>query len=164
MANRSRRRKGTLIVLVVALASATAGSGGSAAAMGNKATSHSLATVIVEKLPGYGQVLATSSGRALFMLTSDPPSGSRCSGSCTQEWQPFFESGAPTAGPGVNQSLLSTFARSDGRKQVAYAKHALYTHAGSDVAAATGSLGEGGIWYLISPSGKPILQTTSGAY
>jgi predicted lipoprotein with Yx(FWY)xxD motif len=152
------------VALLVVVASAMLGYPGTGSARSSGAARALSETVIAEQLPGYGTVLATSSGKALFMLTADPPGESKCSGSCTNEWHPLIESGTPTAGPGVKASLLSTFRRDDGQRQVAYDKHALYTHAGSDPAAAAGALGEGGIWYLVSPAGTGIGQTTSGGY
>lgn len=124
----------------------------------------SSATVIAKKVAGYGSVLATSSGQAVYLLTADPSSGSKCTGSCASQWPPLTDTGSPTAGPGVNSSMLSTFKRSDGKQQVLYDKHALYTHTGTGAASGAGIAADGGVWYLVSPSGKPVKSTTSGGY
>jgi predicted lipoprotein with Yx(FWY)xxD motif len=155
------------MVLLVAGASLLAGCGGSGSAKGGGATQASaptVTTVTTEHLAGYGTVLATSSGEALYVLTADPPDGSKCVGSCTSKWHPLIANGAPTAGPGVKQSLLSTFTRSDGSEQLIYNDHALYTYTGPGQAGGAGITADGGIWYLVSPAGKAIEQTTSGGY
>jgi predicted lipoprotein with Yx(FWY)xxD motif len=121
-------------------------------------------TVIARNLPGYGTVLSIPSGQALYVLTSDPAGGTRCYGACTKSWRPLIASRAPVAGAGAKTSLLSTFRRKDGRKQVMYDHHALYTYVGADQAAGAGSATDGGIWVLESPAGKAIKQTAGGGY
>jgi predicted lipoprotein with Yx(FWY)xxD motif len=112
---------------------------------------------------GYGKALATS-GHPLYLLSSDPPGGSRCTGGCTSTWPPLTSKGPPTAGPGADSSLLSTFKRADGSTQVLYDKHALYTHRGRGLVSGAGVRSEGGTWYLVAPSGKPMKATKSGGY
>ena len=56
--------------------------------------------------------------------------------------------------------MLSTFKRTDGTTQVTYNGHALYTRPGLSATAAAGTAANGGIWYLVSPSGKPITKTS----
>ena len=109
-------------------------------------------------------MLAIPSGQALYVLTSDPAGATRCYGACTKTWRPLIATRSPVAGPGAKSSLLSTFRRTDGRKQVMYDHHALYTYVGSDQAAGAGSSTDGGIWVLESPAGKAIKQTAGGGY
>src|SRR5580692_4431036 len=88
----------------------------------------SSATLDARLVKGYGKVLVTSSGRALYMLSVDPPGGSNCIGSCAIVWPALTARGKTIkAGPGVNPALVSSFKRSDGVSQVLYNKHALYT-------------------------------------
>ena len=68
------------------------------------------------------------------------------------------------AGPGVKASLLSTFKRTDGQEQVMYNHHALYTHKGQGAASGAGMASDGGIWYLVSPSGSAVKSTSAGGY
>ena len=118
----------------------------------------------VSKLPGYDSVLTTSSGQAVYLLTADPAGGSRCSASCAAEWPPLLEKGALRAGPGISGTLLSAFKRSDGKEQVMYNHHALYMHKGAGAASGAGLAADGGIWYLVSPSGSAVKSTSSGGY
>jgi predicted lipoprotein with Yx(FWY)xxD motif len=124
----------------------------------------SAATVSTTKVPGYGTVLATSNGSPLYLLTADPSGGSSCTGACATQWPPLTATGKPAAGPGTNQSLLSSFTRTDGSVQVLYAGHALYTHPGTTATAVAGTASDGGIWYLVSPSGKAIKTTNGSGY
>lgn len=151
----------TLVTGVLVLsACGSSSSGGNSGGSG----SSSSATVITKKVAGYGSVLATPSGKTLYLLTADPSGGSKCTGSCTSQWPPLAAKGSPTAGPGVNSSMLSSFKRTDGTEQVLYNKHALYTHTGSGLTSGAGVAQNGGIWYLVSPSGNPIKSTTGGGY
>jgi predicted lipoprotein with Yx(FWY)xxD motif len=151
----------SLVVGAIALsACGSSSTGGNSGGSG----SSSSATVITKKVAGYGTVLATPSGKTLYLLTADPSGQSKCTGSCAAQWPPLTANGTPTAGPGVSSSMLSTFKRSNGAEQVAYDKHALYTHTGSGLTSGAGVAQNGGVWYLVSPSGKPIKSTTGGGY
>jgi predicted lipoprotein with Yx(FWY)xxD motif len=136
-----------------------AGCGGSSKPSGS-------ATVRTLKVSGYGTVLATSAGRPLYLLSSDPAGKTSCTGTCTKEWTPLTDSGGPTAASGVKSSLLSSFKRSDGGTQVLYNGHALYTYAraGASITGGAGEKGDGGTWYLVDPAGKAITTTAVGGY
>ena len=109
-------------------------------------------------------MLATSQGAPLYLLTADPSGGSSCDAACAKEWPPLTGTGRPAGGSGVKASLLSSFTRRDGRIQLLYGGHALYTHPGMSASAAAGTAADGGIWYLVSPSGKPIKSTNGSGY
>jgi predicted lipoprotein with Yx(FWY)xxD motif len=161
------RRNGVPTALISATAAAiclAACGGGGTPPGAAPASSPATATVKVSKLPGYSSVLTTSSGQAVYLLTADPAGGSRCSGSCAAEWRPLVEKGALRAGPGIKASLLSAFKRGDGKEQVMYNHHALYMHTGSGAASGAGVASNGGIWYLVSPSGKAVKSTSAGGY
>jgi predicted lipoprotein with Yx(FWY)xxD motif len=164
---RRHRRVGVLMALAFATAAvmglAACGSQSTSAGAAS-ASSGATATVKVSKLPGYSSVLTTSSGQAVYLLTSDPAGGSGCTGSCTTQWPPLLEKRSLQAGPGVTASLLSTFKRSDGQEQVMYNHHALYMHKGAGAASGAGLAADGGIWYLVSPSGSAVKSTSSGGY
>ena len=151
---------------MTAAATCLAACGGSSKPSGGAASAGpaSSATVTVSKLPGYSSVLTTSSGQAVYLLTADPSGGSKCSGSCTTDWPPLLATQSLRAGPGVKASLLSTFRRSDGKQQVMYNHHALYTHKGQGAASGAGVAGDGGIWYLVSPAGSAVKSTSAGGY
>jgi predicted lipoprotein with Yx(FWY)xxD motif len=151
-----------LVTLAAAAVPLLAGCG--AAGHPASADASSSATVVTRSFPGYGTALATPAGEALYVFTSDPDGGSACTARCTAMWHPYRLDGKPTAGSGVNPSLLSTFRRSDGSEQVLYRGHALYTYTGLGEAGGAGVTADGGVWFLISPAGKPIEQTTGSGY
>lgn len=151
-----------MVTLLVATGLAACGSSSSSGGSGT--TSASQATVSAKKVPGYGTVLVNSSGQALYLLTSDPSGASKCTGACAKAWPPLKATGKPTAGPGATSSELSSFKRSDGGTQVSYDKHALYTFARGGLVSGEGIASNGGIFYLVAPTGKPVTKTTTGGY
>jgi predicted lipoprotein with Yx(FWY)xxD motif len=67
--------------------------------------------------------------------------------------------GAPVAGPGVNQALLAVTARKDGSMEVVYNGHPLYyfisdKNAGDTTGQALSSFGAD--WYVLSAAGTKI--------
>jgi predicted lipoprotein with Yx(FWY)xxD motif len=165
VALRPRRRAVAALAPATALALCVAACGGAAKHGGATAVSSAAsATVTVSKLPGYSSVLTTSSGQAVYLLSADPSGGSLCTGSCATDWPPLLAPQTLRAGPGVKVSLLSTFKRADGKKQVMYNHHALYMHKGQGAASGAGVAADGGIWYLVSPAGSAIKSTSAGGY
>ncbi len=120
----------------------------------------SSATLDARSVKGYGKILVTSSGRTVYMLSVDPPGGSDCIGSCAIVWPALTTGGKIIkAGPGVNPSLVSSFKRSDGVRQVLYNKHALYTFeqdTGPGMLSGQGVTTYGGVWWVVSATGKAV--------
>jgi predicted lipoprotein with Yx(FWY)xxD motif len=103
------------------------------------------------------------------MWTKDSMNASACSGACASAWPPVTATGALTAAGGVNKADLSTFARSDGTKQVAYDGHPLYYFVGDSKPgeiSGQGSDGFGAKWWLVNTAGTAIttsVTVSSGA-
>ena len=74
-----------------------------------------------------GSILVDSKGMTLYVFANDAMNTSNCTGSCATVWPPLLTNGAPTAGTGVNASLLGTIKRADGGTQVTYNGLPLYT-------------------------------------
>lgn len=115
------------------------------------------------KVTGLGTVLVDGQGFTLYMFVPDHQSGkSTCYGNCATAWPPLIlptAVDAPVAGPGVQASLLGTTKRTDGTTQVTYDKWPLYTWVtDSEPGQATGQAinNNGGLWYVLSPSGQVI--------
>ena len=73
-----------------------------------------------------------------------------------------MNAGRLTVGPGVKRALVGTTKRADGRLQVTYNKHPLYTFALDKRAGQTkgqGSSNFGAKWYAVSAQGRAILKT-----
>lgn len=154
---------GLLTLAVAGCGSSASGGSKQGSSAASKASSSS-ASVTTTKVPGYGTVLASAHGAPLYLLTADHNGTSSCTASCAKQWPPLTVEGKPTAGSGVSGALLSSFTRSDGSVQVLYAGHALYTHPGTSASAVAGTASDGGIWYLVSPSGKPVKSTNGSGY
>ena len=136
-----------LAVVLAALAAATV-----ASAAGRSA-------LRIEKTPKLGRVIATASGRTIYMWRADHGTTSVCYGKCAIFWPPVLTGGKPVALAGVKASLLGTTKRKDGRLQVTYKGHPLYTFLKDKAAGQTngeGSNGFGAKWYALAPSGAVI--------
>ena len=108
-----------------------------------------------------GMVLVNSRGHTLYLFAKDKNGTSACSGNCARFWPPLLSSGQPTAGSGVKRSLLGKTRRSDGRMQVTYNRHPLYTFALDKRAGQTtgqGNLAFGARWYAVSVRGTKVVK------
>ena len=76
-----------------------------------------------------GRILVNSNGRTLYLFQKDKNGKSSCSGQCVSFWPPLIATGKPRAMGGVRAALLGTTRRADGRMQVTYNHHPLYTFA-----------------------------------
>ncbi len=103
-----------------------------------------------------GQILVDAEGKTLYLFMRDSGGKSSCTAGCATTWPPLAASGTPTAGDGVQQSLLGTTARDDGTMQVVYNQHPLYNFSGDSAAGDTKGQGIGGNWFVVSPAGEPI--------
>jgi predicted lipoprotein with Yx(FWY)xxD motif len=109
-----------------------------------------------------GRILVSSKGRTLYLFMKDKNGKSACSGSCATYWPPLLRTGKLTVGPGVKRALVGTTKRTDGRLQVTYGKHPLYTFALDRSAGQTkgqGSSNFGAKWYAVSAQGRAILKS-----
>jgi len=149
--------------------SASAGntSASTAASIGSSTTSGAAsanATVKTAKT-SLGTVLVDQSGRTLYFFGKDTGTQSACTGACATAWPP--DTAAPTAGSGVDASMLSTAQQMDGATQVTYNGHPVYTFSKDTKAGDVNGEGInafGGIWYAAGPSGDPVLaSSTSGS-
>jgi len=147
------------IVLAAALAIALAAAGvATAAAITHQSSAAANATagrVTLHKTK-IGNVLATSSGRTLYLFMKDRNRKSACYGQCATYWPPLMKKGALRAGAGVKANLLGTAKRKNGKLQVTYKGHPLYLfkldHASGQVAGQRQNF-FGGKWYAVSGSG-----------
>jgi predicted lipoprotein with Yx(FWY)xxD motif len=133
----------SLASLVLALAAAAAGG----------------ASLKIEKTSALGKVLANAHGRTLYMFRADRGTTSVCYGSCATYWPPLLTTSKPVAGAGVKAALLGTTKRKDGKLQVTYKRHPLYTYVGDSRSGQTTGEGlnlSGGKWYALAPSGAVI--------
>jgi predicted lipoprotein with Yx(FWY)xxD motif len=113
------------------------------------------------------KILVNGAGMTLYMYTGDYKKVSGCVDDaayhCIRAWPALVTTSAPKAVAGAKASLLATAKRQDGRTQVTYGGHLLYTWAGypglpprdRKPGDANGQ-GVIGAWWVLSPTGKPI--------
>lgn len=153
-----RHRRGRMaLVLTLTVVLGVSGFLAAASVAGN-ARANSTVSLAKTKL---GMILVNSRGHTLYLFAKDRNGTSACSGSCARFWPPLLSSGKPTAGSGVKPSLLGKTRRSDGRLQVTYNRHPLYTYEFDKQAGQTrgeGSLAFGARWYAVSARGTKVVK------
>ncbi len=118
------------------------------------AATHSAHAKVTLHATSLGKVLATSKGMTLYLYTPDGKNKSVCTGSCAQAWPPLMTKGKPVAAMGVNKSLLGTTKRANGKLQVTYNGHPLYTYVADTKPGDVAGEGVGGIWFVVNASGN----------
>jgi predicted lipoprotein with Yx(FWY)xxD motif len=106
-----------------------------------------------------GPILVDKRGHTLYLFGKDKRGKSTCAGACAAFWPPLLTSGKPLAGPGVRSGLLGTTRRSDGRLQVTYNHHPLYTFVKDMRKGDTTGEGlnvYGAEWYALSGAGAKV--------
>jgi predicted lipoprotein with Yx(FWY)xxD motif len=114
-----------------------------------------------------GRILVDGRGRSLYLFEKDRNGKSSCNGACAAYWPPLIASGKPHAKPGVKASWLGRTKRTDGRWQVTYKRHPLYTFVGDTKKGQINGEGLtdfGAGWDLVSPAGAKVEKSdaTSG--
>jgi predicted lipoprotein with Yx(FWY)xxD motif len=183
--NKFKQRRGPLkswllaatLALGAAVTVAACGSSSSSTAAGSPsssapagASSSASAAISAKSVPGLGTVLVNGQGQTLYMLTSEKGGKITCTAAngCTQAWpETVLTSGAttPTAGSGVQASLLGTVKDASGNLEVTYNHWPLYTFSGDSgpgVAKGQGLTSFGGTWYVLNGSGNPVTSSPSG--
>jgi len=139
--------------------SASTGGGYPGAAGSPPGSSGPSATAVATRNTALGEILVDGSGRTLYLFQADQGSTSSCYNACAGVWPPATATGAPLAGAGVHQSLLTTTARKDGSMELVYNGHPLYyfisdKQPGDTTGQALSSFGAD--WYVLSPAGTKI--------
>jgi predicted lipoprotein with Yx(FWY)xxD motif len=152
------------VIPLTALALASCGGGNStpAASAPPKTASGKAATLGVEST-SLGKILDNGQGGTLYLFQADTGTKSNCSGACATNWPPLTSTN-PTVGKGASASMVGTTKRSDGKTQVTYNGHPLYTFAGDSSPGDTSGQGVnafGGLWYAVSPAGQQVTASAS---
>src|SRR5579859_260584 len=118
----------------------------------------SVVTLKVEKTK-IGKVVTNTQLHTVYMFRKDKGTTSECYGACAKTWPPLVTTGKPKAGPGIKASLIGTTKRTDGKLQVTYKKHPLYTYVVDKKPGQTTGEGSklfGAGWYALTPTGIVI--------
>jgi predicted lipoprotein with Yx(FWY)xxD motif len=156
------KRKITLFIAAAALSGAAL----VAAALGDTSSAAppraSRGALVALGKTALGKVLVDARGRTLYLFEKDKRGMSSCYGACATAWPPLIASGKPLAKPGIRASLLGRVKRRDGRWQVTYNRHPLYTFVQDGRKGQTSGEGVdafGAEWYAVSPAGAKIEQS-----
>ena len=107
----------------------------------------------------FGEVLfGGENDQAIYLFANDGPDASNCSGDCAAAWPPVFTKGKPEAQGGVDQMLLGTTERDDGKTQATYNGHPLYYYVneGPNEVRCSNVNSFGGLWFAVAPSGDQV--------
>ena len=161
--------KRTVLAVVVGVALAVAGVAAAAAVTHQSSRSLAASSATAGRLTLHktklGKVLATSSGRTLYLFMKDKGGRSACYGQCAGYWPPLMKKGALSAGAGVKARLLGTTKRKNGKRQVTYNCHPVYLFSldkGPGQIAGQRQNFFGGRWYVVSAAGKAIKSAPTG--
>jgi uncharacterized protein (TIGR03118 family) len=160
------KRKITLFIAAAALSGAVlvaAAFGDTSAAAPLRAQNGALVSL---RQTGLGKVLVDARGRTLYLFGKDTRGRSACNAACAAYWPPLISSAKPRAGSGVRVSLLGVTKRTDGKRQVTYAGHPLYTFVGDTKAGQTNGEGLnnfGAVWEAVAASGRGIAPAASSS-
>ena len=149
--------------IVIALAATTAAALGAThrttgpALRANHSTSAGAKVAVANS--GLGRILVNGRGRTLYLFQKDKHGKSACTRKCAGFWPPLITSGKPLATAGAKASLLGTTKRADGRLQITYNNHPLYTFVKDTRTGQTN--GEavdafGAEWYAVSATGAKV--------
>jgi predicted lipoprotein with Yx(FWY)xxD motif len=163
------RRPTLALIPVVVIALVAAGCGSSkktstTSTTASKPASTARTSTVAVKHTGLGTILVDSSGRTLYLFEKDKGDKSACSGACASAWPPLTTTAKPTTATGVTASLLGTTKRSDGKTEVTYHGHPLYTYVGDGAPGQTSGEGLnqfGAEWYVLSPQGNKVEKSGS---
>jgi predicted lipoprotein with Yx(FWY)xxD motif len=135
----------------------------SASTTGATTSSAQAKTVVIttRKLPKLGTVLVNAKGLTLYMFVPDKRTKVTCVGTCAVIWPPVkLPKGAkPVAKGQAKTALLASDPNPTGGRVVTYAKWPLYTYVSDTkpgMAKGQALNLNGGLWYVLAPSGRVI--------
>jgi predicted lipoprotein with Yx(FWY)xxD motif len=143
--------------------------GVSSAAAVSSGTRAKTVVISTRNIPKLGTVLVNSKGLTLYMFVPDKDKSVTCVHACAAVWPPvFLPKGAKAAAAGqVKASMLGSDPDPTGGRVATYAGWPLYTYVADR---APGSVKgqalnlNGGLWYVLAPSGKVIRTKVKTGY
>jgi predicted lipoprotein with Yx(FWY)xxD motif len=158
----------TVIALTSVTAIALLATAVTLAATGASKSTTSTVTVSTRSVSGLGQILVNSAGRTLYMFVPDKRTRVTCFKTCAKIWPPLkLPAGAKIVAKGAAKKALlgsDKDAAVAGGRVVTYNHWPLYTYLGDSkagVAAGQRLNVNGGLWYVLAPSGA-VIKTKPG--
>ena len=103
-----------------------------------------------------GKILTDQTGQTLYAFTDDKKGTSACATSCLATWPALLSDKNVSADAGVDQSKVSTAARTEGTSQVTYNDWLLYYYVGDVGPGDVDGQAVDGKWFVVSADGKLI--------
>jgi predicted lipoprotein with Yx(FWY)xxD motif len=153
--NRTRLVQTSALAAALLTLAACGGSSSSTPSAGSASSPSSGSAQISVASTTLGSVLTDDQGRVLYMFNPDNRGASVCYDACAAVWPAALTVGAPTAGTGVDASLLGTTKRTDGSTQVTYNKYPLYTFTFDQKPGDTNGQSVKSIWWVVNGAGVP---------
>lgn len=112
-------------------------------------------TTITSAESEYGNILWGPNRQAIYIWEREPSTTPQCYDDCATAWPPVLTTEEPSAGAGIDDTLLGTTERSDGTTQVTYNGHPLYyyAHEGPGEVKCHNVTTHGGLWWVITVDG-----------
>ena len=119
-------------------------------------TGEDAATVVIAD-SDLGQILTAADGMTVYLFMPDAQGAPTCLDSCAAQWPPVTVDDVSqlSGGDGVDASLLGTVDRPEGI-QVTYNGWPLYFYVGDTTPGDTTGQDQGGVWFVVDPTGNPI--------
>jgi predicted lipoprotein with Yx(FWY)xxD motif len=136
------------------------GDAGSAEPADDSPPSPAAASTVQTAESDYGSILVDSEGMTLYLFDPDKQGPSVCDAECLQAW-PIVE-GPAEPGKGVDDSMLGTTESTAGTTMVTYNDWPLYYFVNDSAPGDVTGQGDGGVWWVIGPDGKPIREKPPG--
>jgi predicted lipoprotein with Yx(FWY)xxD motif len=115
-----------------------------------------IAQIAVGENDEFGRFLVDGAGMALYLFANDTPGSSNCYDQCETNWPPLFGTSATVDAGELDQALVRTTTRRDGRMQITYNGWPLYYFAADQNPGEVKGQGVGDVWWLISPEGELV--------
>ncbi|MGH9296685.1 MAG: COG4315 family predicted lipoprotein [Acidimicrobiales bacterium] len=140
--------------------SSSGGGGATTQPASSPAASSSNAVLKTSHNAKLGTILVTAKGFTLYTYKADTATKSACVGQCAQIWPPLVVSGSkpPTV---AGLSGLTIVMRADGKHQVAWDGHPLYTFASDKSAGQATGQGVNGFSVAITKASSQSTQSTT---
>jgi predicted lipoprotein with Yx(FWY)xxD motif len=123
--------------------------------------------VSIASVDGLGPVLVNAQGKVLYIFVPDNAKKVTCVDGCAAVWPPLKLSGSKAVAAGtIKASLIGSDPNPSGGRVVTYAGWPLYTYVadtGPGVANGQAKNLNGGLWYVIAPSGTVIKKQVSSS-
>ncbi len=108
-----------------------------------------------------GDILVTTKGFTLYRYTPDTATKVACTGSCAAYWPPLVLTGGAVVPTGTGVTGLGTIKDPNGKLQVTYKGHPLYTYKGDTAPGTTNGQGVLKTWYAVTVSVPRLTAKTS---